>query len=81
VEIVLNGSESDGVDAATRLFRAHPGQAAVLVTAEEHDESGRSGGSVQLRLRSRSLQVQPCDLLLTGLRDVFGSDHVRLVKA
>jgi hypothetical protein len=36
---------------------------------------------VTLRLRSRSLQVQPNDMLLAELRDILGGDRVRLVKS
>jgi DNA polymerase-3 subunit alpha len=85
VEIVLNGgSDTSLIDEATRVLRAHPGQASVLVIAEQAEQAANGGtpaGTVTLRLRSRSLQVQPNDMLLAELRDILGGDRVRLVKS
>jgi DNA polymerase-3 subunit alpha len=81
VEIALNGGGEESVAAASRALRAHPGQAAVLVVAQQKVNGDGPADTVELRLRSRSLQVHPNDALLASLREIFGSDHVRLVKA
>ena len=83
VEIALNGTtDAAAIDSAAAALRGHPGQAAVLVLAEQRISHG-SGDSdtVPLRLRSRSLQVRPDNALLAELRAIFGGSHVRLVKA
>src|SRR5690606_98658 len=83
VEIALNGgTDTARIDAASRVMQAHPGQSAVLVVAEQ-TENGAAGvaGTVTLRLRSRTLQVQPNDMLLEELRQILGGDSVRLIKA
>ncbi len=82
VEIALNGGSNEAaIEAATRVLRGHPGHAAVIVVAEQRRNGDGAVETVRLRLRSRTLQVQPNELLLASLRDVFGGDQVRLVKA
>ena len=68
------GPDSDAARAATALCSAHPGPAPVFVEWSD-------GNGTQARLRSRRLRVELEDDLLTGLKDVLGPEHVRLVKA
>lgn len=80
-----NGSaaEDDAVTAAARLFRAHPGGAPLFVSwrAAPAGEAEPGRPAVALRLRSRSLGVDPSEALLAELRALFGPEQVRLVKA
>lgn len=60
------------ITAAARAFREHPGSSPVYV---------RWTASEDPRLRSRSLAVAPDDTLMERLRELFGPERVRLVKA
>ena len=71
---LLPGDNADRVGAATPMLRGSPGASPVYVVLD-----GNGGGSH--RFRSRSLTVSPSAELLTGLREVFGSERVRLVRA
>jgi DNA polymerase III subunit alpha len=77
VELVLAGTSEEAVALATDAFRAHPGQSAVYVTATH----GNNGSTETVRLRSRSITVTPDEGLLEELRDLFGSDRIRLVRS
>jgi DNA polymerase-3 subunit alpha len=69
-----SGPDLDAARAATALCNAHPGAAPVFVEWSD-------GNGTQARLRSRRLRVELEDDLLRGLREVLGSERVRLVKA
>src|SRR3989442_5948803 len=78
--------------AVVALCAAHPGPAPVLVEWEPHPPapSSRSGegerggeggnGGSAVRLRSRSLRVDPADDLVVALRALLRPDHVHLVR-
>ncbi len=65
----------DRVEAAALVLREHPGVCPLLVRW-----TGAGNGNGGLALRSRTLRVSADDALLRRLRDLFGADHVRLVK-
>jgi DNA polymerase-3 subunit alpha len=80
------------VEAASKLFRDHPGASPVFVrwAGAAHEEHGSASGTGKAgngqgngssaRLRSRTLGVAPTDGVLNELREIFGRDAVRLVK-
>jgi DNA polymerase III subunit alpha len=65
------------VERATRALRGSPGAAMLYVTIAH----GGNGGSEVVRLRSRSLTVSPSDALLLELRELFGTERIRLVRS
>jgi hypothetical protein len=62
------------VRAAAALCAAHPGPAPVFVAWSD-------GNGSQARLRARRLRVELNENLLHALRDLLGSERVRLTKA
>jgi len=94
VEIAMtDDAAADAFDQALAAFREHPGPAEVFVrwTAARPDggtnggpaagasfASGPAGG---VRLRSRSITVEPTESLVATLRRLFGADRIRLIKA
>jgi hypothetical protein len=44
-------------------------------------QEGGNGGSREVRLRSRSINVTPTDALLAQLRELFGAERIRLVRS
>jgi DNA polymerase-3 subunit alpha len=86
IELALaHGASEDLVDRATEMLRAHPGASPFYVTVTHGDSSNGNGsapGTVEtVRLRSRSFTVTPSEALLTDLRELFGSDRIRLVRS
>jgi hypothetical protein len=88
LELALGaGAEADLVDRATQVLRASPGAAPVYVTvvhgghAADAGGNGGNGAVETVRLRSRSLSVLPTETLLSDLRELFGSDRIRLVRS
>jgi DNA polymerase-3 subunit alpha len=68
---------AESLTAATAVFRSSPGSSPLYVTVQE----GSNGGSRQVRLRSRSINVAPTDALLAQLRELFGAERIRLVRS
>jgi DNA polymerase III subunit alpha len=78
VEVALgSGAAAEAVERAEAAFREHPGQSALFVTLTH----GGNGGTETVRLRSRSITVTPDDALLGSLRELFGAEHIRLVRS
>jgi DNA polymerase-3 subunit alpha len=76
VELSLpSDAAPDVVTRAAQAFRDHPGQAPLYVNVT----NGGNGGPV--RLRSRTVHVAPTQALLHELRELLGSDRVRLVRS
>ena len=69
--------------AVAALCAAHPGPAPVHVRWADGG-AGNGGGNNNggaVRLRSRSVRVDPCEELLTALRGVLGEGRVALERA
>jgi DNA polymerase-3 subunit alpha len=89
LEVHLSRGESaDRIDAATTALKASPGEAPLYVTLEGAPASPGSGNGESAngnggsrRFRSRSLRVRPSPELMTELKELFGPDRVRLVRA
>jgi DNA polymerase-3 subunit alpha len=80
IELALgNGGGAEAVGRATEVFRAHPGQSPVYVLVSHGGAEG--GATERVRLRSRSITVLPSETLLNDLRELFGSDRIRLVRS
>ena len=67
----------ESLAAATAVLRSSPGASPLYVTVQE----GGNGGSREVRLRSRSINVTPTDALLAQLRELFGAERIRLVRS
>ena len=81
LEVALaSDTPQEVVAQAAQMFRDHPGQAPLYVTVANGHRGG-NGGSETVRLRSRSVAVAPTDVLLRELRDLLGTDRVRLVRS
>jgi DNA polymerase III subunit alpha len=84
IEVRLSRGESgDRIDAATEVLRRSPGDAPLYVLL---DRSGGDGGVGHgdpggSRFRSRSLRVAPTAELMSELKELFGPERVRLVRA
>jgi DNA polymerase III subunit alpha len=89
VEVRLSRGESvERIGAATTALRRSPGEAPLYVVLEPNggvaregappDETGAVAGG---RFRSRSLRVAPTAELMHELKELFGPDRVRLVRA
>ena len=78
VEVALPADAAEELVAeAMAAFRAHPGTAPLFVRWAHVNGKGVE----ELRLRSRSLTVAPTDGLMATLRELFGAEHVRLVRS
>jgi len=78
--------DPDATRAVVALCAAHPGPAPVQVRwADDGGNGGGGSGSSHnggtVRLRSRSVHVDPCEELLAALRGVLGEGHVTLERA
>ena len=77
--------EGEMLGAAAAAFRRHPGSAPVFVNwqSDTHDamEGGRTNGDNAARMRSKQFTVDLSDELMAELRQLFGADRIRLVKA
>ncbi|MDX1676012.1 MAG: hypothetical protein R3314_14555, partial [Longimicrobiales bacterium] len=85
LEIRLSrGEPVERIAAATAVLKGNPGPAPFYVTLDNgsvHGGNGSGGGrSGTRRFRSRSLTVQPSPDLMSELKELFGSDRVRLVR-
>lgn len=83
IEVALaDGARPEAVGQATAAFRAHPGQSPVYVLVP-HAGAADNGVALleRVRLRSRSITVMPSETLLSDLRELFGSDRIRLVRS
>jgi DNA polymerase III subunit alpha len=75
VEVALpDGAPADSVGRAARVFEANPGPSALQVTVAR-------SGTEMVRLRSRSITVMPNETLLRELRELFGTERIRLVRS
>ncbi|HET9438617.1 MAG TPA: DNA polymerase III subunit alpha, partial [Longimicrobiales bacterium] len=76
VELRLSneGADPEKVSAAAEAFRRHPGPAPVLVGWA----AGQAGDAA--RLRSKQFTVDLSEDLIAELRDLFGSERIRLVR-
>jgi DNA polymerase-3 subunit alpha len=76
VELRLSkdGADAEKVSAASAAFRRHPGPAPVLVGWM----TGQNGDAA--RMRSKQFTVDLSEALITELRELFGSERIRLVK-
>jgi DNA polymerase III subunit alpha len=73
IELLLEPVAAESaLAAASTAFRAHPGESPLFVR-------WRNGEDV--RFRSRSLKLAPSEPLMDELRELFGDDHVRLVRS
>ncbi len=85
IAVALRWSADDPPDpettrAVAALCAAHPGPAPVHVRWADNG-GGNGGGGSAVRLRSRSVRVDPCEELLTALRGVLGEGRVALERA
>ncbi|HUE77988.1 MAG TPA: hypothetical protein VMM83_08610, partial [Longimicrobiales bacterium] len=81
---LLRGEAADRIEAATAVFRRSPGEAPLFVVLDENghgDGGNENGGGGPRRFRSRSVRVSANAELMDELRELFGSDRVRLVRA
>jgi DNA polymerase-3 subunit alpha len=86
LELRLDRGEAvERIEAATAVLKGSPGEAPFYVTLEngesERGADGNGGNGAPKRFRSRSLKVQPSPDLMNELKELFGSDRVRLVRA
>jgi DNA polymerase III subunit alpha len=70
------GIPEERIAAATAALRGSPGDAPVYVLL-----GGNGGGQAGTRLHSRSLRVAPTPGLMNELKELFGPEGVRLVRA
>jgi DNA polymerase-3 subunit alpha len=80
IDISADRGGSDAVERARVALAGFPGPAPLLVRWYESESTANGGGGESI-LRSRTLSVVPSEELLTELREVFGDDRVRLVRA
>jgi DNA polymerase-3 subunit alpha len=86
VELRLpQGGEPELVGEATRLFQSYPGRSPLYVRYHPVDADGGNGGNGNgmgsgERFRSRTINVEPNQVLLEELRALFGTEGVRLIK-
>ncbi|HUF49902.1 MAG TPA: DNA polymerase III subunit alpha [Longimicrobiales bacterium] len=79
IEVALANAPEDAVGRAADMFRAHPGTSPIYVTVTP---AGNGNGAREtVRLRSRSIQVTPSETLLSELRELFGTERIRLVRS
>jgi DNA polymerase III subunit alpha len=79
VEVRLSRGESaELIEAATAALRGSPGDSPLYVLVDGGGKDTRNGGD---RFRSRSLRVAPTAELMNALKELFGSERVRLVRA
>jgi DNA polymerase III subunit alpha len=77
VELELNAEPAaEAVARATNALRGNPGASALYVAVVH----GGNGGAETVRLRSRSITITPSEALLTELRELFGTERIRLVR-
>jgi DNA polymerase-3 subunit alpha len=88
VELRLSrGVAVERIEAATPVLRRCRGEGPLYVLLEgnggngQGDHHGNGGAGDVVRFRSRSLTVRPSEELLTELRELFGAERVRLVRA
>jgi DNA polymerase-3 subunit alpha len=86
IELALaHGATEDVVSRATEILRASPGPSPFYVTVTHGGPSNGNGSAAgaaeTVRLRSRNITVMPGEALLNDLRELFGSDRIRLVRS
>jgi len=88
VEVTLpTGGEPELISAATKILKSYPGRSPLYVRWRPPAANGmgavNGNGSTPgvERFRSRSLAVEPNQVLLEELRELFGNEGVRLIKA
>ncbi len=74
---LAHGESVERINAATPVLRRSPGGAPLYVVLAGNGGSARKR---PVRFRSRSLMVTPTAELLQELRELFGSEKVRLVR-
>jgi DNA polymerase-3 subunit alpha len=79
-------TEIESVTAAVRIFKEHPGRSPLYVRwspasaeLENGNGTGREERGVE-RFRSRTLNVNPNQVLIEELRELFGVEGVRLIR-
>lgn len=82
------GLPDNAIERARAVFAANPGPSPLIVhwrairRPESADgEAGPSAADEGSRLRSKTVRIAPRDELIHELREVFGKDRVRLIKA
>jgi DNA polymerase-3 subunit alpha len=81
VSLAPQARVEEAISTAAGLLRANRGPAPLLVRWRRTAAAERNGGGEEILLRSRSLAVAPTPSLLAGLRELFGEEHVRLVRS
>ena len=85
LEVRLDGAQGltpDAIERASEAVRSHEGGAPIFLRWSGTDGNGNgNGGERAHRFRSRSLQVDLSPALLASLRDLFGSERVRMVRS
>ncbi|HUG39600.1 MAG TPA: DNA polymerase III subunit alpha [Longimicrobiales bacterium] len=77
------GETAERIEAATAVFQRSPGQAPLFVVLEGGNGGGTgvaNGEGGPRRFRSRSVRVSANAELMDQLRELFGSERVRLVR-
>ncbi len=82
LELALTRDGAGGaIDEAKRLFREHPGSATLYVRWLGEGGGDGHGGAARPRLRSRTFAVSADEGLIGGLRELFGAEHVLLIRS
>jgi DNA polymerase III subunit alpha len=82
LEVRLSRGESaDRIAAATAALRGSPGEAPLYVLVEPNGSRAEDRPPGLTRFRSRTLRIAPTPGLLHELKELFGADRVRLVRA
>jgi DNA polymerase-3 subunit alpha len=83
VEVALpEDAPGEALTRAAEAFREHPGAAPVFVRwAPVSNGNGGADCPEGVRLRSRTVTVSPSEALMRELRELFGAESVRLVRA
>jgi DNA polymerase-3 subunit alpha len=82
IELGPGHTEPDTIERVRTRLAGSPGMAPVVVMWTGNTASGSDRtDSTSSRLRSRTLKVSPGEELIRDLRDVFGEERVRLVRA
>jgi DNA polymerase III subunit alpha len=82
IEVQLSRGESaERIAAATAAFRGSPGDAPLFVRLEGNGNGGEDRRPDGTRFRSRTVRIAPTPGLMNELKELFGPDRVRLVRA
>jgi DNA polymerase III subunit alpha len=82
IEVRLTRGESaERIAAATAAFQGSPGDAPLFVRVEGNGNGAEERRPDGTRFRSRSVRITPTPGLMNELKELFGPDRVRLVRA